>query len=403
MNYLFKCSFRELKIRRNRTFLTIIGYGFIVSFIMIISIILSEITGSENSILKTTGTHLIAFQPGCGRPNCSIVLKDTAEGLFINGTQTALIDTASFNMIKHYSSVKDASPFLSFRYIDRVMSKIFVIGGFNPSDTLVVGSTCCASTDLIAGSFMGFNDRSSVLLNIGYSTTAHLRIGDSLKIGNKFYTIAGIINPNIKPVQADIYLNISEAVDIIEDRLIKTRINSRCNGILIEVKSSKLIEDVLSYIKKIGLTSQNYRCYKPASIVMDINEKSLWILLSILFCGLILFSFMIQLSSVIERAREIAILRTIGWSIRDIVILLFSETFLQSITGVFAGLCTSLCILFYLNVYQLFKLIITFNISNYVQPILIIFFSTIFSGFIAGIIPSIFAVYRKPAEVLRRV
>lgn len=62
---------------------------------------------------------------------------------------------------------------------------------------MVVGTTCCAATDVIKGRFLVRSDRGKILLEQAYAQMRGLDVGNDVHIAGRAFSVLGIINPGI--------------------------------------------------------------------------------------------------------------------------------------------------------------------------------------------------------------
>jgi putative ABC transport system permease protein len=132
----------------------------------------------------------------------------------------------------------------------------------------------------------------------------------------------------------------------------------------------------------------SYNCYQPASQVMSIIEKASTLLTILTFVFLLIFSAKTQLTLLMERSREIGILKSLGWSNTRLSNQIIITSFIQALTGVIAGILIGFLIILLLNSNQitLFNMM-EFNFRISVIPVVIAI--SLAGGLIAGILPII--------------
>ena len=72
--------------------------------------------------------------------------------------------------------------------------------------------------------------------------------------------------------------------------------------------------------------------------VVSITEDSAWITSIVLLVSVTLFSVKSQFGSVVERTKEIGVLKAIGWTDSDITKQVFLESLLQGLAGGIIGI-----------------------------------------------------------------
>ena len=218
----------------------------------------------------------------------------------------------------------------------------------------------------------------------------NLSVGDTLKIYGGKLILTGIVNSGIKPGKADIYAPIENVRKILKEDLKCISPGFDMNIILVEVTDSRIHSQVISQLKQRMkyFSVSSYNCYQPASETMTIIEKASRLLAILIFIFLLIFSAKTQLTSLLERSREIGILKSLGWSntrlSNQIIFLSLIQAFIGVIIGIFLGFL--IILLLNSNQIRLFNLV-EFNFRIRIIPVLIVL--TLTGGLIAGIFPII--------------
>ena len=200
-------------------------------------------------------------------------------------------------------------------------------------------------------------------------------------------------------------MHFDEVKRIINKRIKPSPIHNEANLILVETKSSKLQEKAMSEMKNLlpGLIFSSYACYKPAAKVMGINESAVYLLVIIIGIFTIALVIKSQLSSIIERRRDIGILKAIGWTDGDVISQILAESIIQALIGGIIGCLISPVILMFLPVKTLIG--IDANIHIGISPLVLVasLLLSLLGGIIAGIFPAFVASRQRPAEALRSI
>ena len=111
------------------------------------------------------------------------------------------------------------------------------------------------------------------------------------------------------------------------------------NIVLVEVTDARIQNRVIRQLKeKMNyLSVSSYNCYQPASEVMNIMEGTSTILTVLIFFFLIIFSAKTQLTSLMERFREVGILKSLGWSNFRLSRQILLISLIQSLIGASLG------------------------------------------------------------------
>jgi len=434
MKDFLECARREFFRRKARTMLNIFGYFLAVGIMIVMITLLRFSKYAENNIAGAVGTHFMAYLPACGEiasltpseiedlmkgkkpPRCEGKCKECTgcnkkpidlknEGFFANSISTRLLPVTMVDEVKKFSDViKDASPFLSFRFKHSSDGHLFIVGGFDPASKEAVGTTCCAKGDLVAGKFIEPSDSGVVMLEQGYAMARKIEIDKDLEIAGENFRVIGIVNPGVRPAKADVYMTFRDAEKVINKR-IKSPLFGEMNVLLVEVTESSKQDAAIEKVKEImesGVVT-SYACYKPASQIIGINEGSVWLISMILCLGAGVLSMKSQLASVIERRRDIGILKAIGWTNGTIVSQILAESVIQSMAGGIFGCVGAAAIIFFIPVKDIIGIQAQIDFFAAGWAVLAGLLAALSAGVLAGILPAYNASRQNPAEILRRI
>jgi putative ABC transport system permease protein len=391
MKYLLK----ELRRHSSRTIGSISGY--IISTVFIILLLSVTLSNEKSSfgILKGTGTHFIVYIPT--NTSCCVNCnnEESKGSLVAEGVNTVMLTGDLIDSVKKIEGVRDAAPYLLYKLYEPKYSSDISLGGID-MNSVATTNNVCAKTNLVAGKFL--SDKPDELVAEESFAMAHnLVVGDTLKAYGGKFLLAGIINSGIKPGKADVYAPIVNVRRILKDDLKCLSPGFDMNIILVEVSDSRIQSRVIGQLKDRmkDFSVSSYNCYQPASQVMTIIEKASTLLTILIFVFLLIFSAKTQLTSLMERSREIGILKSLGWSNTRLTNQIILSSLIQALAGVVIGILAGFFIIILLNNKQisLFNMM-EFNFRLRIIPLLIGL--SITGGFIAGI-PSIIKIYKTKA------
>jgi putative ABC transport system permease protein len=301
--------------------------------------------------------------------------------------------------VRNIEGVRDAAPYLLYRLYDQKLKCEIALGGVD-TNSVATQNNVCAKTNLVAGKFMS-DKPGEVVAEESFAMAHKLTVGDTLVTYGDRLKIAGIINSGIKPGKADLYAPIENVRTLLRDKLQCISPGFDMNIILVEVKDARVQPCVMNEIreKMNYLSLSSYNCYQPATDVMDIMSRTTSILSVIIFIFLIIFSAKTQLTTLMERFREIGILKSLGWSNRTLSLQIFAMSVIQALTGAVLGIVTGFIIvrLLYTNNIRLFDLM-EFRI-NATSPLFMIILS-VAGGLIAAVFPVIKLHRSKAGEMI---
>jgi putative ABC transport system permease protein len=391
MKYLIK----ELWRHSARTIASISGYFISTVFILLILSVTLTNERSSFGILRGTGTHFIVYIPS--NTSCCVNCdnEESKGSLIAEGVNTIMLTSDLIDSVKKINGVRDAAPYLLYRLHEPKYNADISLGGID-MNSIATTNNVCAVTNLVAGKFLS-DKPDEIVAEESFAMAHNLSVGDTLKTYGGKLLLAGIINSGIKPGKADIYAPIGNVRRILKDDLKCISPGFDMNIILVEVSDSRIQTQVIRQLKDRMkyFSVSSYNCYQPASEVMTIIEKASTMLTILIFVFLIIFSAKTQLTSLMERSREIGILKSLGWSNSRLSNQIILISLIQALTGIIIGILTALLIILLMNSNQivLFNLI-EFDFRISVIPVLIALSLT--GGLIAGILP-IIKLYRTKA------
>lgn len=343
MKYIIK----ELLRHFWRTVISISGYAIAAFFIIIVLCITASNKKDSFGILQSTGTHFIVYIP----TDASCCTSSKAEGsVYAEGVNTLMLDRGLIQTIKNIKGIRDAAPYLLYKMYHENFKSDISIGGLDTT-SVATNSNVCARTNLIAGKYLSENPN-EIVAEESFAVAYNLSLGDTLDVFGGKMKLTGIVNSGIKPAKADFYAPIEIVRSILQDNLQCNATGFDMNIILVEVADARyqdaVIDDIKNLMYKFSVSS--YNCYEPASEVMSIVEKSSTGLTILIFLFLIIFSAKTQLTALMERFREIGILKSLGWSDFELSAHVLLIAFIQSFIGVTIGLILGFLVIHIMNI-----------------------------------------------------
>lgn len=391
MNYLIK----ELRRHYWRSVASVTGYFIATLFILLVLSITGKNEKDSFGILKGTGTHFIVYIPTNTSCCVSCTGDSTSGSLFSEGVFTLMLDADIITSIKKIEGVRDAAPYLLYKLYDQKYKTDISLGGIDTS-SVATKNNVCAATNLIAGRYLS-DKQDEIVAEESFAMAHNLSVGDTLNIYGGKLVLAGIVNSGIKPGKADIYAPIENVRTILKDKLKCISPGFDMNIVLVEVTDARIQKNVIDEVKqKMNyLSVSSYNCYEPASQVMTIIEQSSKMLSIMIFLFLILFSIKTQLTSLMERYREIGILKSLGWSDYRLSKQILLISVIQAVIGATTGILIGVLIIQLLNNYNI-RLFDLMEFQFEYSKVPVILFLSLAGGVIAGIFP-IIKLYRTRA------
>ncbi|AUP77867.1 ABC transporter permease [Flavivirga eckloniae] len=435
----FNEAFWFIKTNKIRTFLTALGIIFGVASVITM---LAIGKGAEKEILaqlELVGVNNIVITPipdeenedskGNGENDNKTESKRFSKGLDI-------LDATSIQ--KHIPSVKLVSP--------EIILNTYVInnGRQNPVKLIGISPTFLETSNINLENGKSFSDyqikNALPVCIIGKKLEKKLFTGESalgkqIKVKDVWLQVIGIIeeklisekaqeNLGIRDLNKDVYIPINTFLIRYKDRKItrstKSRRNRNENGLkkrtprgnyhqidklTVQVKNSnelKATAEVLSKMLKrrhndvldfeitipIQLLKQQQKTKQIFNIVLSIIAG-----ISLLIGGIGIMNIM--LASVLERTKEIGIIRAIGATQEDVILQFLSESVLISVGGGILGIILGIIGAYIIEIVSGIETVLSIN------SIILSFFIAVMVGLIFGIFPAKAASNKKPIEALR--
>lgn len=397
-------SIREIKRRKLRSIASITGYVLGVAFLIIVVTLAQSYNLVAAGSLNRIGTHFVVYIPASKSCPCQF----GEVGPFFRDTYTPTFNSSIVETVKALPGVADAAPCLMFR-----LDNLTICGvDFN---ALATETNVVSSKMIVEGDYSRVNDSGAVLLDSVFADLLKIDVDDNIAVFNHNFTVVGTVNPSLysKPAgEADMYAPLTVVQEIA--RFYGNRYNfgvRDINVVLVEIAPegdsdyiNAVEESVLGTVESYGGQAGaivGYQCSVAARKVVPLTAESAWAISAVLLVSVILLALKSQFASVVERTKEIGVLKAIGWTDFDVTKQVFLESLLQCLIGGIVGVGLGYLVTFLI---PLLGLVPTENIVLTVPPFLamlgLIF--AVIGGTLAGIIPAWRAAKLQPAEALRR-
>lgn len=321
----FSYALKEIRRRKYRTAVNIAG------FVIAVSTLITLVTAARGwetctSVpLNSIGTDIIFIYTAPVAP--------VSNGCYIANHLFAFpFNQTLLNDLADVPDVEYAVPILMHRL------RAMVFTGIDPTQT---ETNAVLPSDVIEGRYLTADDGYVALVDKEYAELNNLTLGSTVTYCGNF-VVVGIVDvgaTNI--VKSHIYANLPVVQESLPEKPV-----GLVNIALIRTSSPSKVEQTAAEIEERwpdASTLTGADLAETAVGVIQIGEETAWNISIALTVIAIVFVVKSQLGNVSERTREIGILKAIGWSNRNVVNQIVTESMIQGIIGGLLG-----CILGYI-------------------------------------------------------
>lgn len=379
----YSYALREISRRKSRTLSNVAGFAIGIAALVTLVMAARGWEACTAGPLRALGADMIFIYsapisptPGSG---CYIALH-----LF-----TYPFDISITKGLSEVPGVERVVPVLMHRM------RAVTLCGIDPAETV---TNVILPSDVIEGRYLTPDDRGVALVDREYAAQYGLTVGSTVTYQRDFEVVGIVKAKAMSIIQATIYANLPDVQEVI-------KAPGQINVALIRVEDPRKVPLISEAITRSWPRSTVITASDIATVttgVINIGEETAWNISLALAAIAILFGVKSQLGAVVERTREIGLLKAIGWGNADIMNQIVIESSLQGfiggIVGCVAGYAASLYVLSTIGG----EIGGALQFVN-VDPLLLIIglIIAVLSGVAAGIYPALKAARLAPAEALR--
>jgi putative ABC transport system permease protein len=327
MNYSY--VLKELRHHHNRTLVNILGIGIGIALFVSINAVSTAYQKAVSLPFKNLGADIVVQRPekravDSGQPPASM------RGIRLPFSNQ-LLPSEDLEKLKTIEGVDSMGSSLLLWEFDK--------GGFRTIMGVDLTQPSLGPVKvkewLKEGRFP--QKEGEVVLEKHYAKFHHTQIGGTVEINGRPFSVVGLleIKEGSQIASANIYLPLSDA---------QTLVGGDSNGVNIvylRLKNPSLLSRVKTSIagklNGVSVTSSD-SFLELMGGVSKISDQFSFIVSIIALGGAVFLIVKAMLSNLVERSREIGILKAVGWTERDVQKQLMGEVFLQSLAGGIFGI-----------------------------------------------------------------
>jgi len=192
--------------------------------------------------------------------------------------------------------------------------------------------------EISSGRYFSKGSSREAVLNVGYAKRKGLKLGDTIKLGGKKFTVVGLAKTPLGGQSSDIYVKLAQ-LQKLSGRA------GRVNTVYVRATSAEKVDAVSNEIRAAfsgsSVTTAKTLADRVSGSLTDAKNltSKLGIALELVgLLGAILIASLLSLSSVAKRVRELGTLKALGWPQRLVVRQVAGESLLQGLLGAALGI-----------------------------------------------------------------
>jgi putative ABC transport system permease protein len=327
MNYRY--VLKELRHHHNRTLVNILGIGIGIALFVSINAVSTAYQKAVSLPFKNLGADIVVQRPE-KRAVESTQPPPSMRGIRLPFSNQ-LLPSQDLEKLKAIEGVDSMASSLLLWEFDK--------GGFRTIMGVDLSQPSLGPVKvkewLKEGRFP--QKEGEVVIEKHYAKFHHTKVGDTMKIGSHPYTVVGLleIREGSQIASANIYLPLADA---------QTLFGGEPNGVnvvYLRLKNPSLLSQVKTTIARqingVSVASSDSSLELMGG-VSKISEQFSFVVSIIALGGAFFLIIKAMLSNLVERSREIGILKAVGWTEKDVQKQLMGEVFLQSLLGGVLGI-----------------------------------------------------------------
>ncbi len=336
LHYLMK----ELYYQKRRTLTAILGLSIGIALLIILNALSMAYRQAAHAPLKEIGADITVQRPGD-------VPKDLAGAVFPCSAVT--IRRSEVERIQGLPGIRGVGKALLLWVFDP--NRAWIVLGIERNNT--IGPAILRSS-VTEGRFIE-EGKSEALVEVAYARQFGVKLGDTISVADKKFPVVGFIDASraAKIAVANVYLPLAEAQQMAASskglQSVSPYDPGDVNLLFIKADQEKItplaasLKDILG--KKATVATPD-SFLKLLGSLFALSDKFTLAASLIAIIVAILIAFKTMAGNIAERAREIGVLKAVGWTNRNVVTQLLMESVVQCFLAGILGLLVALVVAF---------------------------------------------------------
>jgi len=334
---------RELYHQKRRTLTAILGLSIGIALLIILNALSMAYRQAAHAPLKEIGADITVQRPGD-------VPKDLSGAVFPCSAVT--IRKEEIEKIQSLPGIKGMGKAVLLWVFDS--KQAWIVLGIEQNNTIGPAILRSAVAD---GRFLE-EGKSEALVEAAYARQFGIRVGDTVSVNGSNFPVIGLMDASraAKIAVANLYLPLADAEGLAASsknlQTVSPFAPGDVNLLFLKADQEKTAElsaslkDILGKKATIG-TSESF--LKLLGSLFALSDKFTLVASLIALIVAVLIAFKTMAGNIAERAREIGVLKAVGWTNRNVVMQLLSESVIQCFLAGILGLLIALVVSFGLS------------------------------------------------------
>jgi putative ABC transport system permease protein len=334
---------KELYYQKRRTLTAILGLSIGIALLVILNALSMAYRQAAHAPLQAIGADISVQRPGD-------VPKDLAGAVFPCSAVT--IRQAEVEKIQGLSGIRGMGKAVLLWVFDP--NRAWIVLGIEQENSVGPAILRSAVTE---GRFLQ-EGTSEAMVEVAYARQFGIKVGDTISVAEKRYPVVGLIDASqaAKIAVANVYLPLVEAQNLAASSKQLQSVSpynpGDVNLLFIKADQEK-ITSLAASLK--GILGQKATVATPDSFLkllgslFALSDKFTLAASLIAIIVAILIAFKTMAGNIAERAREIGVLKAVGWTNRNVMTQLLMESVVQCFLAGILGLLIALVVAFGLS------------------------------------------------------
>ncbi len=334
---------KELYYQKRRTMTAILGLSIGIALLIILNALSMAYRQAAHAPLQAIGADISVQRSGD-------VPKDLAGAVFPCSAVT--IRLAEVEKIQGLPGIRGVGKGILLWVFDP--NRAWIVLGIEQNNSVGPAILRSAVTE---GKFLQ-EGSSEALVEVAYARQFGIKVGDMISVAEKKYPVVGLVDASraAKIAVANVYLPLAGAQDLaVSSKQLQSvsPYNSGDVNLLFIKADQEKIRDLAASLKNI--LGKNATVATPDSFLkllgslFALSDKFTLAASLIAILVAILIAFKTMAGNIAERAREIGVLKAVGWTNRNVATQLLMESVVQCFLAGILGLLIALAVAFGLS------------------------------------------------------